>query len=72
MKRIFVKITLETDKRIETMAFEKHGEDDEINVLASGIGTIFLRSKEALKISEKKGSYTLRPGKTRRPARRGV
>ena len=55
MKRIQITIKMTDDKRIETLSFEKHGADDEMETLASAIGTIFLKSKDALAIASKKG-----------------
>jgi len=53
MKTLTLTLTIKTGKRMEAMRFEKTGPDDEIEVLASAVSTIFLKSKEALKMAEK-------------------
>ena len=63
MKIIQVKIRIDDGKRIETMTLEKHGDDEEMNVLASGISTLFLKSRETLKIAEKKGKRIVALGR---------
>lgn len=66
MKTIQVKIRIGTEKQIETITLEKSGPDDEMEVLASGISTIFLKSKDALGIANKKGRGVVSLGRTRK------
>lgn len=57
MRKILVKIAIADDKGkvLEQMTLEKAGPENEIAVLASGISTIFLKSKDALAIAKGKG-----------------
>lgn len=56
MKTISVKIYIQDSKEagVQEIRLEKTGPSDEIEVLASAIPTIFLKSKDALAISNKK------------------
>lgn len=68
MKTIRVKIDIVDDKEpgVEQMTLEKTGPGDEIQVLASGISTIFLKSKDALAIANKKGRGIVALGKSKK------
>lgn len=59
MKRVRIKITIDTGDRFEEMQMEKHGPDDEMETLAGAVSSIFLKSKDALEITRRKGSRAL-------------
>jgi hypothetical protein len=66
MKTIQVKIRIGDAKGVDTIVLEKTGPADEMEVLASGISTIFLKSKDALGIAKKKGRGVVALGRTRK------
>lgn len=68
MKTIAIKIQIldSGTKAVQEMKFEKTGPSDEIEVLASGIGTIFLKSKDALGIANKKGRVKVALGRSKK------
>lgn len=54
MKQISIRIRIGDEKRIETITLEKHGPDNEIETLAGAMSSIFLKSKEAAALTEKR------------------
>lgn len=66
MKTINIYITITDDKEggVQEMRLEKTAPCDEIEVLASGMSTIFLKSKDALGISKKKGRRVVALGRS--------
>ena len=65
MKTIQVRVYIQDTKAggVDEMRFEKTGEDEEILTLGSAIGTIFLKSKDALAIARSKGRRVVAIGR---------
>jgi hypothetical protein len=68
MKTIQIKIFIQDDKDpgVQEIKLEKTGPSDEIEVLTSGISTIFLKSKDALGIANKQVRRVVSIGKIKR------
>ena len=54
MKTIRVRVSIEDAKETAEITLEKKAEGDEIDVLASGISTLFIKSKTARNLAEKR------------------
>jgi hypothetical protein len=66
MKTIIVHISIvdSKDPGVQEIKLEKTAPSEEIEVLASGMSTIFLKSKDALGIANKKGRRVVAIGRS--------
>jgi hypothetical protein len=68
MKTIQIRVYVQDDKEagVSELKFEKTAGSEEILTLASAIGTIFLKSQEALAIATKKGRVKVALGRSKK------